>query len=311
MTSQTNTLVTTPTNVREFPNSTETAPTLSSSAMLVELSVSCWTGRKKDKRASQDVTASNGADDGVANVHKKLLADCEELVAIQKFVGNVRNIHYASTLAWSDTGLRLLPTTAYFKYHQQMTELQTEFFRLENIFSSGYDWVVTQAQAKLGSLWVADDYPTVESIRKKFGFRLSYIPLPEAGDFRIDVGNEAMTQIKSEYQAFYERTFNTAMKDVWQRVYDALSRMSERLDYSDTEKKRVFRDTLVSNATDLIDLLDICNVSQDTQMSALKLQLEETLSGVTPDGLRDDEYLRKQTKANVDSIIANLPSLDI
>jgi hypothetical protein len=135
--------------------------------------------------------------------------------------------------------------------------------------------------------------------------------LPEAGDFRIDVGNEAITQIKADYESFYERTFNTAMQDIWQRVYDALTNMSKRLGYKDDGSKNVFRDTLVTNVTDLIDLLDICNVSQDTQMSALKLKLEETLTGVTPDGLREDTYLRDQTKANVDAIIANLPSLDI
>lgn len=311
MTSQTNVLAETATNVREFPNTAETAPTLSSSAMLVELSISCWTGRKKDKKASQEITSANNADDGVANVHKKLLADCEELIAIQKFVGNVRNIHYSSTLAWSDTGLRLLPTAKYFKYHQQLTELKTEFHRLESIFLTGYDWAVSQMQAKLGGLHDASDYPTVESLRRKFAFQLSYIPLPEAGDFRVDINNEAITQIKADYESFYERTFNTAMNDIWQRVYDALTNMSQRLGYKDDGSKNVFRDTLVTNATDLIDLLDICNVAQDTQMSALKRKIEETLSGVTPDGLREDTYLRDQTKANVDAIIKQLPSLDM
>ena len=89
---------------------TNSAPSISSSAMLVELSISTWTGRKLDKRASQDVTSTNNAVTGVANVHKKLLGDCAELDIIQKFVGNVRNIHYAMTMPWSDTGIRLLPT---------------------------------------------------------------------------------------------------------------------------------------------------------------------------------------------------------
>ena len=35
--------------------------TLASSAMLVEVNISNWVGRKKDKRASQDVTAQNNA----------------------------------------------------------------------------------------------------------------------------------------------------------------------------------------------------------------------------------------------------------
>ena len=38
-----------------------TAPTLASSAMLVEVNISNWVGRKKDKRASADVTTQNNA----------------------------------------------------------------------------------------------------------------------------------------------------------------------------------------------------------------------------------------------------------
>ena len=37
------------------------APTLASSAMLVEVNISHWAGRKKDKRASIDVTYANHA----------------------------------------------------------------------------------------------------------------------------------------------------------------------------------------------------------------------------------------------------------
>ena len=168
-----------------------TAPSIGSSAMLCELSISTWTGRKKDKKASEDVTDANFAASGVASVHKKLLADCQELMAVQKFTANSRNIHYAMTMPWSDTGLRLLPTAQYFKYHQTMTDIQNEYDRLVDTFLQGYEWEITQASAKLGDLFDRNEYPSVDTLRNKFGFRLSYIPLPDAGDFRIDIGNEA------------------------------------------------------------------------------------------------------------------------
>ena len=91
------------------------APTLASSAMLVEVNISNWTGRKKDRKASKDVTLDNNAESGVANVHKKLLGNCAELDPEHKLTGNIRNIHYNMTMPWSDTGLRLLPPAQYFK----------------------------------------------------------------------------------------------------------------------------------------------------------------------------------------------------
>ena len=285
------------------------APSIASSAMLCELSISTWTGRKKDKRASEKVTSDNNASAGVANVSKKLLADCAELVAIQKLTANIRNMHYGMTMPWSDTGLRLLPTAQYFKYHEQMTAMRNEYESLVDKFLRDYDNEIINAQLKLGDLFDPCEYPTAESLRAKFGFRLSYIPLPDAGDFRIDVGNEATDQIRTEYQSYYSRQLESAMNDVWKRLYEKLSNMSEKLDYTDDNKK-IFRDTLVSNVTDMVELLNVCNVTGDTQMSAMANKLDEALRGITPDALREDQHLRAETKRTVDDVIKSLPSLD-
>jgi hypothetical protein len=87
--------------------------------------------------------------------------------------------------------------------------------------------------------------------------------------------------------------------------------MSERLDYADHESKKIFRDSMVSNVLDIVELLSVCNVTGDSQMAALANRLDETLRGVTPDALREDGYLRAETKRAVDDAIKSLPSLDI
>ena len=317
-------------SVREFPNKTPSSvPSIASSAMLCELSISTWTGRKKDKRASEQVTYTNNASAGVANVSKKLLGDCDELIAVQKFTANIRNMHYAMTMPWSDTGLRLLPTVQYFKYHEAMTELQNEYERLVNMFLHEYDNEIINSQLKLGDLFDSSEYPSADSLSSKFGFRLSYIPLPDAGDFRIDVGTDATNQIKSEYESYYSAQLQTAMNDVWKRVYEKLQVMSERLDYTDNFVEEVyeakngkmrtrrlnkgaktFRDTLITNVLDMAELLNVCNVANDAQMTAMATKLAQTLEGITPDALREDAHLRAETKRTVDDVIKSLPSLD-
>lgn len=287
------------------------APTLASSAMLIELSISTWTGRKKDKRASEEVTSTNHAASGIAAVNKKLLGDCAELVALQKFTANTRNAHYSMTMPWSDSGLRLIPTAKYFDYYQQMTALRNEYWRLVQLFLDAYDWEITQAQAKLGSLFVRDDYPTLEALKGKFNFSLNEIPLPEAGDFRVDINNEAQKEITERYNKFYTTQLERAMNDVWQRTYTALSRMSERLDYGSKEDRKIFRDSLVDNVAEMVDMLRACNITGSTQMAAMADHLEHALRGVTPDALREDAHLRRETKRAVDEAIKALPSLDM
>lgn len=295
---------------------TNTAPTIntpsiSSAAVLVELSISTWTGRKLDKTVSNEITATKHAQKGTANVNKKILGDCAELDAVQKFAANVRNAHYAMTLPWSDTGLRLLTTKNYFGYQQQLTALQAEFNNLVEKFLAAYGWEVGQAQVRLGALFNANDYPSADSIRDKFKFNINYMPVPEAGDFRLDVSNEANKQLAEHYNNYYQTQLKTAMQDVWERAKTALTKMSERLDYADHQTKKIFRDSLVDNVLEVVELMDTCNITGDTHMSAIKTKLRDALSGVTPDALRQDEYYRLETKRKVDEAIASLPSINL
>ena len=287
------------------------APTLGSSAMLVEVNISSWAGRKKDKRASTKVTEDAHAKKGVANVYKQLLGDCDELSALRGCVTSARNMHSNMTMPWSNSGLRLLPTAQYFNYSKAMSQMQNEFENLKNKFLTAYNDTVVDVQLELGTLFLREDYPTVESLNSKFAFRINYMPLPDVGDFRVDVGNEALREMRREYNYFYNKQYNTAMNDVWTRLHKALTNMSERLDYSSKEDKKVFRDTLVGNVTDMIELLRVCNVTKSTQMSDMANKLEDAMSGVTADALREDDTFRAETKAAVDAVMKSLPSLDI
>lgn len=304
--------------VRELPNkpsepapSVPSVPSIASSAMLVELSISVWTGRKKDKKASEDVTRQNYAATGVASVNKKLLADCAELIAVQKITGATRNLNASMTMPWSDSGMRLVPTAAYFKYHQQMDAMRQEWQARVDDFLNAYDWEISVAQTALGDLFDRDEYPTREALEGKFAFRLNYVPLPDAGDFRVDIGNDATAQVKTHYQEYYQRQLTSAMNDVWQRTYKHLSAMSERLDYAADEKKRIFRDSLVENVVGLIELLQVCNVTNDVQMAAMARTLDMTMRGVTPEALREDDTFRRDVKQQIDDTIRSLPSLDL
>ena len=290
---------------------TDTAPTLASSAMLVELNISNWSGRKKDNRASADVTSQNYAVTGVANVNKKLLADNADLKAIQTHVTAMRNMHAAMTMPWSNSGLRLLPTAQYFKYTGAMSDMENKFWGLVNAFLINYHDAVIDVQMLLGDLFSRDDYPTAEELQRKYRVHINYMPLPDAGDFRVDISNEALREVKEQYADFYTTQYNTAMNDVWTRLHKALTNMSERLDYGSKEDKKVFRDSLVGNVNDMVELLRVCNVTSSPQMAQMADKLEEAMAGVTPDGLREDDTFRAETKRAVDDAIKSLPSLDL
>jgi hypothetical protein len=285
-------------------------PSITSSAMLVELGISLWTARRLDRRASEHTTTTNNADKGVARVTKSLLGDCAELDALTKFAANVRNTHYNSTLPWSDMGPRLLPTSKFFGYQKMITQLEAEFDHMVQAFLDAYDMSVAQAQAKLGGLFDAGEYPTAEQLRSKFGFRVNYIPLPDAGDWRLDIANEALMSLQEQYQAHYESQLEGAMKDIWTRLHGVLSTLSRQLaDQTEDGKTPKLYQSVFDRALEVIDLMETCNITGDATMQIMQRRLSQAFKGVTIDGVKDDAYLRRETKQAIDAVIKNLPSL--
>ena len=59
---------------------------ITTSAVLFELNISQFTGRKKDRKVSDEVTTSKSASKDAASVSKHLFAGVKELDDISKFV---------------------------------------------------------------------------------------------------------------------------------------------------------------------------------------------------------------------------------
>ena len=97
-------------------------------AMLVDLNIAIYSGRKQDKTTQGEVTAAKGsASKKAASVYKNLFAECKELDAITKFQARARAEHYKLTMPWNDHGARLLPTAALQDYKKSMNRYLDEF----------------------------------------------------------------------------------------------------------------------------------------------------------------------------------------
>ena len=276
---------------------------ISSSAMLVDLSLSVWTGRKLDKTVSAEVDVSKNAKGRAGNYHKNLLAVSEKLAEIGKLSSSIRNWSYSQTSPWSDAGTRLLPSTLFFDYKAKLAEYEKMFSDKVVEFLAEYDVLVSKSAFQLGDLFNREDYPLVDKVQSKFGMYYTFSPVPEAGDFRVDIGEAGMAELKQRYDDAFRYRIESSMKDVWERLHDALSKMSERFDYDGSGTKKIFRDSLVENAQELTGLLKHLNITGDMQMEAMRKRLEALLSGCDADSFREDEVLRVKTKSALDEML--------
>jgi hypothetical protein len=268
--------------------------------MLVELNISVWTGRKFDKQVSAEIDVQKQTTTRAGNYHKNLTADEPHFQAIGKYAGNVRTYHYFSTMPWSDSGLRLLTTGMYFDYQKKISEMEQEFYRLVSVAVDDWDNMIARARVKLGDLFNVEDYPSKDEIINKYRFSVKYSPVPSVGDWRVDVGNEAMAYLNECHAKAQQENIEGAYKEVWDRTYEALTNMSNKLS---GDKKQIFRDTLVSNVSDMVGLLEKFNITGDETMRKAKTKLEDIMFGITPDALREDDDLRLDTKSKVDALL--------
>ena len=193
---------------------------IDSCALLVEFNASVWTARKLDKSATDEVVISKraGAKDA-ARVNKHLLAGRNELDVIQKHVGAVRTFVYENTLPWSDTGIRLLPTSKFMDFNDRMGKLEEEFVELVNDFVQVYPSLNTAQAMALGDMFDRSEYPSAGEMAHKFSFRLNFMPVPKAGDFRVDVGNEAQEELQKKLAKLADERIELAMKDAREQLH--------------------------------------------------------------------------------------------
>lgn len=265
-------------------------------ALLVSLSISQWTARKLDKRATREVATAHGVQTSVGSYHKSVLPGSEELEEIKKMSGQARLFYYENTLPWASDGSRILTNKNYFYFTQEMRAIRDEWERAVAKFELQYPTLRQEAQAKLNGLFDPNDYPT--DVRSKYSFDISFMPVPQVGDFRIQLADEELEKFKHTIT----RVEENAIKDLWQRLYDVVNHAAERLGTPDA----IFRDTLVENAVELCELLPRLNYNDDPVLEDMRKQVESVLCGQAPEALRQLPSVRQKTADGLNDILSKM-----
>lgn len=279
---------------------------LDTCAMLVEFNCSQWTARKLDKSTTDEIIHSkNAKDKGAARVNKHLLAGRNELEKISKQVGAVRTYFYSNTLPWSDSGIRLLPSAKFLEFNTRMSQFETEFQDLVTDFINTYPTLITAQAMALGDMFNRNEYPSPDELYHKFSFRVNFMPVPTAGDFRVDVGNEAQRELQAKLAKLADERIEHAMTDIKTKLKEHLDRMADRLTVdivNNQEKPRVFHNTLIDNARELCAMCRDLNITNDQTLEQARIALANSIDGIDADDLRKDLTTREAVKKDVESI---------
>lgn len=278
-------------------------------AMLASVKISYWTARKFDRKVSDKVAADHSAKPDAGRYTKALVAR-EVLEDVMGAISGLRQFHAQQTLPWSDKGQRILPAEVYFPYMEEMSKLKSDFDRAAAMFVSNYEAYVEEAKDRLGTMFEPGDYPPVGEIAAKFDVEIAILPIPTGADFRVKLGKEDEKRIREEIEEHVRLNIEVAMDDVWDRLRTTVETMKDKLENYAVDPTThkviggVFRDSLVENLRDLVQLLPVLNLTGDKEMDRIRRELENSLCIYDAEELREDPRLRADQMKKADDILA-------
>lgn len=281
---------------------------IETSATLVEIHLSVWSARRLDKEKSQEVISNaHAASRNAARVNKNLFAGRSELADIQAVASEARLMFYKWTLPWSDNGQRLLPARSFMDFTAEMSLIKGRFDTLVRDFVKIYPSLISAQAMALGDMFNADDFPTAQKIEQKFSFETAFIPVPRAGHFMVDIGHEALNDLRETLERDAAKRLDAAHEDLVGRLRECLERLTQRLkiEVSDgVEKAVVFRDSMVSTTMDLVHMTRQLNIKEDPAVYSACAALETAFHGVSADVLRTDFAKRESVRTTAEALLS-------
>ena len=277
---------------------------LQDSAMLVSLTITQWAARKLDRTTSYEVCNAKSADQGSGSFHKQIIPK-GYLKNINQLVNQIRNFHYSNTLAWNHKGADLLPSRNYMNYVNRMGTLQDKFDGAVDDFIEHYDTVVKQAINSLHGLYEESDYPTAEVIRRKFKMDINMLPIPAAGDFRIDINEKELGKLRTKLDEQLVAAQAASEQDLFSRLYTAVAKATLTL----RTPSQIFRNSLVLNIEAICGQVPALNINDNTALNDIAKDILRQMDFVDLKELRKNEIYRADIADNFASTLEKIEAI--
>lgn len=258
-------------------------------AMLVKLSIHKWTNSITDSDSVKVVAEKHGlaASDLRDSYYQQLVSE-SFVRPIEMAAGRLRKVHYRYTLPWLDDGVRILASSVFFAYRDEIDKLKAEFDAAVVGFIAQYATAKAEAKLRKKTLFKESMYPSEDSLRAMFSVDVNLMPVPEAEDFRVELPDEEIQRIKENVQRGQQEILASSSRHCLGRLQQLVKIYHDTLGSGS-----VFRDSLVENLIEGTELISKLNIACDMQVDmACKTVLSNLL--YPPDTLRSSKTARNE-----------------
>lgn len=277
---------------------------LAESAMLVSLRISQLGLSTKSQAITDAAHVAYNITDKRAGYYRKFKVDKSDVKEISKVANLARTYHRNMTVPWGHDNYRLIPATLVQKYTRKIKSLKLEFE--SNVKDLKVKWpsILQASQNRLGPAFNQNEYPNATDVERFYDFEIHFKPIPQDDHFILKVEKDTLDEIKHNLIVEQEKNLQKISNNVWNRLYELVQRMAERLN----DKDPIIYNTLVSNLEELVDILPDLNITNDPKLTEMGTEIKQKLIIFTPGQLRKDKQVRNKTAKEAKDIQKKMES---
>lgn len=268
---------------------------------------------RTDKQASAESERDHNAMRGIARVAVSRLAGAETRIKeIRSIQAQARDVLGSHTTAWGDR--RLLPNVNIELFLKAWGGVKADFDRLVLALASDAPQLVAAAETNLGDFQV--EPPTVEEIQNAFSLEFTLEPIADTSNYTSTLDKTMEDKLKERFEVDMQAAYLAAQRDALTRLAEPLQAAIDRLalydkrEHSkangiDVGREGYFRDSLVTNITQIAAVFDSFNLTGDPVLKKISDQLD-AFSGIEAEDLRNSKELRADTSRRAKAILDQL-----
>lgn len=276
---------------------TKNLNTLKHKATLVMVNCKVWTAHKFDRKITRETNQRYKAEDDAGRWNKKLIGG-KHLKKITDLQAAARTCLYHYSKPWAQEGPRILPNSLYQKFADEFRVIKRDFDQAADEFCRVYPKLVEDRKAKGNGMFRPEDYPSPSEIRSKFSLKFDMMNIPDDADFRSDLDDGLHEEIRHEIEANIQNSIKGAQDHTIHQVIEVVGHMVKKLNEVKDQpeppkgkKRKSYKDSLVNNIRELVELMPAFNMTNDPALTALTDRIAKELC------TEDAKDLRKHPEA--------------
>jgi len=242
------------------------------------------------------------ADKVTVDADKKMIRVNMQLFESEEYDAILR--HDGETYRWLEVrwlpsmlrkGIGLMPKALVKAVIEHLKKRQTERETLVDAFMVKYDAAIKEAKKLLRSLYNEKHYPAPADARKRFSLRWNLLDF-EASAKLGSVDQQILIEERSKVDDVWKETAELVSQLLRAELSELLGHAVERLTAKKDGKKKVIRDSVVTNIKTFIDMLPLRNVTNDAELKVFRTKIVKLLETCDPEMLRDDQAFREKVQ---------------